>query len=74
MALRLLLVFFALIAIVASNVSAHAQAADTVERITAYSSDITIGRDGTLIVGETISVNAQRNQIQRGIFRDFPTN
>jgi uncharacterized membrane protein YgcG len=43
------------------------------ERITGFASDITIGLDGTLTVRESISVNAQGNQIQRGIFRDFPT-
>jgi uncharacterized membrane protein YgcG len=51
----------------------HAQAPDNIERITEFSSDITIGQDGTLTIQEDISVNAQRDQIQRGIFRDFPT-
>lgn len=71
--LRVLLVLLPMLAAVASSGSAHAQAADNTERITGFSSDITIERDGTLNVQETISVNAQRNQIQRGIFRDFPT-
>ncbi len=43
------------------------------ERITGFSSNITIGQDGTLSVVEKISVNAQGGEIQRGIFRDFPT-
>jgi uncharacterized membrane protein YgcG len=66
---------FLLTAIIVSTGThpAYAQAPDSIERITAFSSDITIGRDGTLTVRETISVNAQRNRIQRGIFRDFPT-
>ena len=57
----------------ASIQAAHAQAPDNVERITEFASDISIGLDGTLTVRETISVNARRDRIQRGIFRDFPT-
>ncbi len=67
-----LLLLMAIVA-TAGGSAAHAQAAGAIERITEFSSDITIGQDGTLTVRESISVNAQRNQIQRGIFRDFPT-
>ena len=43
------------------------------ERILSYSSDITVNRDSSLDVVETIRVRAEGNQIRRGIFRDFPT-
>jgi hypothetical protein len=43
------------------------------ERITSYSSDITIARNGALTVTETIAVIAAGEKIQHGIFRDFPT-
>lgn len=43
------------------------------ERILAYTSDITIQADGSMEVTESIRVRAEGNQIQRGIFRDFPT-
>ncbi len=73
MGIRALLFLVPVIAMAVGAAPARAQTADTIERITEFSSDITIGRDGTLIVEETITVNAQRDQIQRGIFRDFPT-
>ena len=43
------------------------------ERITRFFSDIEITKEAELIVTETIEVNAEGNQIKRGIFRDFPT-
>jgi uncharacterized membrane protein YgcG len=43
------------------------------ERILSYSSEITVNRDSSLDVTETIRVRAEGNQIRRGIFRDFPT-
>ncbi|MEO6383063.1 MAG: DUF2207 domain-containing protein, partial [Thermomonas sp.] len=43
------------------------------ERIERYDSEITIHRDGTLDVVETISVRAEGRNIRRGIYRDFPT-
>jgi hypothetical protein len=43
------------------------------ERITSFSSDITIQQNGTLSVTERISVVSLGFVIQRGIFRDFPT-
>jgi hypothetical protein len=45
----------------------------TGERILSFLSDVVVGADGTLTVTETIRVRAEGNQIQRGIFRDFPT-
>lgn len=43
------------------------------ERILDYQSDILIHADGSLIVTETIRVQAEGNKIRRGIYRDFPT-
>ncbi len=42
------------------------------ERILRFDSEIRVGRDGFLDVVETIRVNVERNQISRGIYRDFP--
>ena len=43
------------------------------ERILDFQSDVLIHTDGKLVVTETIQVNAEGNNIRRGIFRDFPT-
>jgi uncharacterized membrane protein YgcG len=43
------------------------------EAIKDFSSDITIGSDGTLTVKESITVQSEGDRIQHGIFRDFPT-
>ena len=43
------------------------------ERILSYHSDITINADGSMVVEETIAVRAEGRQIDRGIYRDFPT-
>ncbi|MDX9893654.1 MAG: DUF2207 domain-containing protein [Patescibacteria group bacterium] len=45
----------------------------TKEKITNFDSQITVQADGSLIVQETITVNALGNEIKRGIYRDFPT-
>ncbi|PTW62213.1 putative membrane protein DUF2207 [Breoghania corrubedonensis] len=42
------------------------------ERITDYTSTIRVKPDGTLLVTETITANAEGDQIRRGIYRDFP--
>ncbi len=42
------------------------------EVIRDYHADITVFPDATIEVTETITVNAEGNRIQRGIFRDFP--
>ncbi len=47
--------------------------ADDVERIITYQSYITIHKDRTLTVTETIKVICANQQIQHGIFRTFPT-
>ena len=43
------------------------------ERILEYRSDIHVHASGELTVTETIRVNAEGNNIRRGIYRDFPT-
>ena len=43
------------------------------ERILSFDSDIEVHQDGTMTVTETIRVRSERNQIKRGIYRDFPT-
>jgi uncharacterized membrane protein YgcG len=47
--------------------------AQAVERIVRFVSDVEIERNGDLTVSETIRVQAEGNQIRRGILRDFPT-
>jgi uncharacterized membrane protein YgcG len=42
------------------------------ERILSFDSRIEVRRDGVIEVTETLRVQAEGNQIQRGIFRDFP--
>jgi uncharacterized membrane protein YgcG len=43
------------------------------ERILRFVSDVMVERNGDLAVTETIAVQAEGNQIRRGILRDFPT-
>ena len=43
------------------------------EHIISYHSDIDIEVDGSMVVTETLRVYAEGVNIQRGIFRDFPT-
>ncbi|HMB39229.1 MAG TPA: DUF2207 domain-containing protein [Wenzhouxiangellaceae bacterium] len=43
------------------------------ERINRFASEIDIRPDGSLVVVETIDVQAEGQDIQRGIYRDFPT-
>ena len=44
-----------------------------VERIIAFDSDITVAKNGTMTVVETIQVHATGDVIRHGIYRDFPT-
>jgi uncharacterized membrane protein YgcG len=44
-----------------------------VERILGFHADIEVDARGTLAVRETIRVQAEGEQIRRGIYRDFPT-
>jgi uncharacterized membrane protein YgcG len=46
---------------------------DDVEHIIAFDSDITVARNGTMTVVETIQVHAMGDVIRHGIYRDFPT-
>jgi hypothetical protein len=46
--------------------------AQAVERILRFVSDVEVQRNGDLKVTETIRVQAEGNQIRRGILRDFP--
>lgn len=57
----------ALLLLVAAT-AAHAE-----ERISRFVSDVQVQKDASLEVTETIDVRAEHNQINRGIFRDFPT-
>ena len=43
------------------------------ERIIDFHSDIQVYSDGSMVVTETIRVEAGGNRIKRGIYRDFPT-
>ena len=43
------------------------------ETILNYHSDITVNKDSTMLVAETIKVRATGDKIKRGIYRDFPT-
>jgi uncharacterized membrane protein YgcG len=43
------------------------------EQILSFHSDIAVQPNGDLMVTETIEVNAEGEQIERGIYRDFPT-
>ncbi len=43
------------------------------EEITDFHSRIEIQKNGDLLVTETITVQAEGNEIKRGIYRDFPT-
>ncbi len=45
----------------------------TGERILDYHSSIAVGQDGSIIVEETIKVRCEGRSIQRGIYRDLPT-
>ena len=47
--------------------------AAAVERILSFVSDVAVQRNGDLDVTETIRVQAEGNEIRRGILRDFPT-
>ncbi|MBY3167976.1 DUF2207 domain-containing protein [Rhizobium laguerreae] len=49
-----------------------APAAFAAEVIDSFASDIALEKSGAMTVTETITVNAEGNQINHGIFRDFP--
>src|SRR6218665_1101665 len=49
-----------------------AGAAGAEEYIDSYHADISVAKNGTLSVTETIRANAEGERIRRGIYRDFP--
>ena len=49
-----------------------ARQADAAEVINTFDQAITLARDGSMQVTETISVRAEGDKIRHGIFRDFP--
>ncbi|WP_395376123.1 DUF2207 domain-containing protein [Marinicella sp. W31] len=49
------------------------QPLSALELIESFHSDIVVREDGSLIVTETIDVQAEGYKIKRGIYRDFPT-
>src|SRR5262249_40191997 len=61
------------IALALALVLAALNPAGAVERILRFVSDVTVERNGDLAVTETIAVQAEGNQIRRGILREFPT-
>ncbi len=62
-----------LLALAAATAVLCAAAASAEERINRFTSDIAVQKDGALDVTETIEVTAENQQINHGIFRDFPT-
>ena len=46
---------------------------ENIERIISFDSEITINEDASMLVTEQIKVYAAGQSIQRGIYRDFPT-
>lgn len=42
------------------------------EEILSFVADVTVDKDGSLLVSETITVNAEGTDIRRGIYRDIP--
>lgn len=61
---------FLLVCLVLCSGISHAFAEETINHFT---SDITIQKDGSLDVKETIVVRSEGQKIQHGIYRDFPT-
>ena len=56
------------LALLAASTGAAAE-----ERIRYFLSDVKVQKDSSLEVTETIEVRAERNRINHGIYRDFPT-
>ena len=66
--MRLIRWAFAALLLAAASTAASAE-----ERILRYLSDVQVRADSSLQVTETIDVRAERDQINHGIYRDFPT-
>ena len=56
-----------LLSITALCLDAHAQ-----ERIESFASTVTVNKDGSMHVREAITVQAEGNQIKKGIYRELP--
>ena len=57
----------AAVAMLVGGTAAHAE-----EQILSFLADVTVEKSGALLVSETIEVNAEGNEIRRGIYRDIP--
>ncbi|MBI5639929.1 MAG: DUF2207 domain-containing protein [Nitrospirae bacterium] len=67
--IRRLIIFLSVMFILSAlNVTA----AEAVERILLFHSDITVHQDASMTVTETIRVKAEGEKINHGIYRDFP--
>ncbi len=64
--------FWGWVTLVLALVLAGGLRAEDGERITSFTSEITIAANGDLELREVIEVEARGDQIQRGIYRDFP--
>ena len=62
-----------LLALLAALALLYPASARAEERILRFMSDVTVERDGTLAVTETIRVRSEGERVKRGIYRDFPT-
>ena len=69
---RILSMMLAIIAVVGLTTGATPVAAQS-ERILNFKSLIVVNRDASMTVTEDITVQADRQEIKRGIIRDFPT-
>ena len=68
------MLFFLLVFTSAKPFAQYPSVAEINDRILKYHSDITVQTDGDLLVKEYITVyNGDYGNIERGIFRDFPT-
>jgi uncharacterized membrane protein YgcG len=67
------LLLFTILSLFFPGLPAAAVATQSSERICFFHSNITVNPDASMIVTETISVNASGQKIKRGIYRDFPT-
>ena len=68
------LLFFLLLFTSAKPFAQYPSVAEINDRILKYHSDITVQTDGDLLVKEYITIyNGDYGNIERGIFRDFPT-
>lgn len=59
--------FFVVLVALALAQPGHAR-----EEIRAFASDVTLRTDGSVLVVETVDVNAEGDQIRRGVYRDIP--